>query len=169
MSDIGRAVRKVSALLTGIALYFVIHEGAHLLYAWKLGVFQRVIFTGLGVQIVTYREQMSDAQTAVFCMMGAVATFIVGWILVFMAPGILKSSSLLFRAVAFYTTIIFLLNDPVYLSILYPYVGGGDMNGIKLIIPEGAARILFGVIFVVHLVILVKYVYPAYRDRFVGR
>ena len=167
--DIGRNMRKAAALLMAIVLYYVIHEGAHLLYALKLGVFQRVAFTGLGVQIVSYRDQMSDVQTAVFCILGAVATLAAGWILVFMKPWILKSNSRFFRAVAFYTTIVFLLNDPVYLSVLYPYVGGGDMNGIKLMMPEGAARILFGVILAAHLVVIVKYVYPEYRNRFVNQ
>ncbi len=167
--DVGRNMRKAAALLTAIVLYYVVHEGAHLLYALKLGVFQRVAFTGLGVQIVSYREQMSDVQTAVFCMLGAAAALLAGWILVFVMPRILRSGSLFFRAVAFYTTVVFLLNDPVYLSVLYPYVGGGDMNGIKLMMPEGAARILFGVILGANLVMIVKYVYPAYRDRYVNQ
>ena len=42
------------------------------------------------------------------------------------------------------------------------------MNGIKLIVPEGAARILAGVILAVHLVVIVRYVYPVYKDRFVS-
>jgi len=166
--DVRRNVRKIGALLAAIVLYYVVHEGAHLLYALKLGVFRRVAFTGLGVQIVTYREQMNDVQTAVFCVLGAAATFVAGWLLVLLMPRILKSRHLFFWAAAFYTTIVFLLNDFVYLSVLYPYVGGGDMNGIKLIVPEGAARILAGVILAVHLVIIARYVYPVYRDRFVS-
>ena len=39
--DVRRNVRKIGALLAAIVLYYVVHEGAHLLYALKLGVFRR--------------------------------------------------------------------------------------------------------------------------------
>ena len=39
--------------------------------------------------------------------------------------------------------IAFLLLDPLYLSVLCSFFGGGDMNGIALLFPEWAARCLF--------------------------
>lgn len=164
--DMKQNMRKTGALVSAILLYYLIHEGAHMIYAIKLGVFRQLQFTGLGVQVVTNRELMSVSQTAVFCVLGAVTTFLTGWILVLMTARIMERKSLFLRAVSFYTTLILLLNDPLYLSVIYPYVGGGDMNGIKLMIPEIPARILFGAIFMVHLVVIVKYIYPAYRERF---
>lgn len=164
--DLKQNFRKVGGLLMGIILYYVIHEGAHFIYALKLGVFKKINFINLGVQIDTYRERMSDEQTAVFCLVGAAATLLTGWILVCIAPKIVKSSSLFFRAEAFYVTLVFLLNDPFYLSVFYSFVGGGDMNGIKLLIPELYARIMFGAIFFMNLILIVKYVYPIYKKAF---
>jgi hypothetical protein len=45
-------------------------------------------------------------------------------------------------------------------------VGGGDMNGIKLLIPEMAAAIVFGIIFVLHIVVLWKVLLPRYKRAF---
>lgn len=47
--------------------------------------------------------------------------------------------SRLLRAVLYYITIALLLIDPLYLSILCGLFGGGDMNGIALLLPEWAA------------------------------
>lgn len=164
--DYIRSFRKLSGLLIAIILYYVIHEGAHLLYALMMGTFKQINFIEMGVQIEVYRDQMGDVQTAVFCLVGAAATLLTGWFLVLMTKRIVGSGSLVFRAAAFYVTLVFLLNDPFYLSVLYPYVGGGDMNGIKLLIPEQYARIFFGSILVIHLVLIAKYLYPAYKIAF---
>lgn len=164
--DYIRSSRKFLSLLIAIILYYVVHEGAHLIYALFLGTFKQINFIHMGVQIETYRERMSDMQTAVFCMAGAATTILAGWFLVFMAKRILDGKSLLFRAASFYVTLVFLLNDPFYLSILYPYVGGGDMNGIQLLLPEQYARLIFGFLLAVHLVLIIKYVYPAYKKAF---
>lgn len=70
------------------------------------------------------------------------------------------------RTLGWYLTLILLLLDPLYLSILYSFVGGGDMNGIVLICPEWPARIVFGLLGVLHLVVIARYVYPAYKRSF---
>ena len=69
----------------------------------------------------------------------------------------------------YYLTIVFLLIDPVYLSILSSFVGGGDMNGIVLIIPELAARLVFGVIVIMNSFVIIKYVAPLYRKAFLHK
>ena len=73
------------------------------------------------------------------------------------------------KAVGYYTTILLLLNDPFYLSVLCGFVGGGDMNGIVMFgISETAARVAFGALGLVNLGIVWKYVLPAYRAGFAG-
>ena len=44
--------------------------------------------------------------------------------------------------------------------------GGGDMNGIKLLFPEIAARIIFAVIGIVHGIIIGKHLLPEYKKAF---
>ena len=59
-----------------------------------------------------------------------------------------------------------LLLDPLYLSVLCGFFGGGDMNGIALLLPEVAARILFGVLLVFHGLLFWKVALPKYKMAF---
>ncbi len=164
--DMKRSIRKWGALIVAIILYFVVHEGAHFLYAVGIGSFKQVNFIGLGVQVDIFREQMTDTQLGIFCLAGPAAALLVGYVLTLTARFIVKSRSLLLRAAAHYTSLVLLVVDPLYLSVLYPFVGGGDMNGIALIFPETAVRIVFGVIAAVNLFILFKYLVPLYRRAY---
>ena len=53
------------------------------------------------------------------------------------------------KACAYYAAIALMLADPLYLSVLYVF-SEGDMNGIRLLMPETGARLLFGGLFVVN-------------------
>ena len=61
-----------------------------------------------------------------------------------------------------------LLIDPLYLSVLCGFFGGGDMNGIKLFIPEVAARIIYGIILITNALVFVKIVLPKYKSAFLS-
>ena len=66
----------------------------------------------------------------------------------------------------YYVSIAMLLIDPLYLSVLYSLFGGGDMNGISLIIPELAARISFALLLVLNAVLFWKLLLPVYKKAF---
>ena len=68
----------------------------------------------------------------------------------------------------YYITSAMLLIDPLYLSILCSFFGGGDMNGISLIVPEAAARILYGIILLINIAVFVKMVLPKYKQAFLN-
>ncbi len=87
-------------------------------------------------------------------------------ILAALAKHICRARSKLLRAILYYITIEFLLLDPLYLSILCVFFGGGDMNGIALLCPEWVARCLFGVLFLVNGLVFWKRVLPVYRQAF---
>lgn len=149
-----------------MAAYYIIHEGAHLLTALTMGVFKEVKFMGLGMQIDVFAEQMTDTQMGLFCLAGAVATFLTGWILVLLCRKICTLESKVLKAIFWYVTIALLVLDPLYLSVLCSFFGGGDMNGIRLLIPEAAARIIFAIIGIIHVMALWKYLLPKYKESF---
>lgn len=152
-----------------LVLYYVIHEGAHLCTVLLMGTFQsiRIVGFGLGVQIVAETSVMSDLQIFIFSIIGTVATLIVGYALVWKRKSILKLENKFARAIAYYSTFVFLILDPVYLSILHNFVGGGDMNGIMQIgIPVILASIVFLAFATLNLFIIVKYIYKNYRRSF---
>ena len=62
-----------------------------------------------------------------------------------------------------------LLLDPLYLSVLCGFFGGGDMNGIAFLCPEWAARCLFGALLLVNGLVFWKRILPVYRQSFSGR
>ena len=161
-----KRLRQYAGLLAAIAAYYLIHEGAHLVYALLIGVFRQVNIAALGVQIDVYAEQMTEAQMGIFCIIGSIATLITGWILSAAASIIGKRPSKVFKACMYYVTIALLLIDPLYLSLLCGLFGGGDMNGIALLIPELAARFLYSALLVINACLFWKRVLPSYKEAF---
>lgn len=163
-----KRIRQYIGILAAVILYYIIHEGAHLLAALYYDVFKQINFMGLGIQVDVYHTQMTNFQMGIFCLAGAAATFLAGWLLVLLCRRICGLGSQVFRAVMWYTSLILLLLDPLYLSVLCSFFGGGDMNGIALLFPETAARLGFAAIGIIHGVILWRYLLPAYKRSFAG-
>ena len=161
-----KRTRQYIGILAALAAYYLVHEGAHFLYALLTGVFRQIRLMGLGVQIDVCADRMTDTQLGSFCLAGALATFCVGYLLAARAKRICRAQSKLLRAALYYTTIAFLLLDPLYLSALCGFFGGGDMNGIALLCPEWAARLLFGVLLVINGAVFWRCVLPAYQKSF---
>lgn len=166
---VSKRTRQYIGIMAALAAYYLVHEGAHLLDALLTGVFKQINFMGLGVQIDVCAERMTDTQLGIFCLVGALATFCVGYLLTAFAKKICRARSQLLRAMLYYITIAFLLLDPLYLSILCGFFGGGDMNGIALLCPEWAARCLFGALLLVNGLVSWKRVLPVYRQSFSQR
>ena len=164
--NMGKRTRQYLGLLAAVVSYYVVHEGAHLIYACWIGVFERIRFLGLGIQIVTDAQRMTDTQLGVFCGVGAAATLLAAYVLIILTPKICKADSKVFKACMYYISIAMLLLDPLYLSVLCGFFGGGDMNGIKLLFPEIAVRIVSAVIGVIHGVVIWKYLLPSYTKSF---
>ena len=158
--------RQYIGILAAVIIYYIIHEGAHLLVALHYGVFKGINFMGLGMQIDVYAERLTETQLGLFCLAGPVATLLFGWVLILLAKRICTSKSKLFKAVMWYVSLAFLIIDPLYLSVLCGFFGGGDMNGITLLLPEVAARILFGVILVINGLLFWKVILPKYKMAF---
>ena len=161
-----KRTRQYIGLLSAVLAYYIIHEGAHLIYALIAGTFKQINVMGLGIQIDIFAERMTDGQLGVFCLVGSVATFLTGYILVLLANKIGDTASKIFKACMYYITIAMLLIDPVYLSILCGFFGGGDMNGISLLFPELVIRIVYGIILAINVVVFVKIVLPQYQLAF---
>ena len=161
-----KLTRQYIGILAALAAYYLVHEGAHLLHALLTGVFKQINFMGLGVQIDIYAEHMTNMQLGIFCLVGALATFCVGYLLAALAKNICRVQSKLLRAMLYYITIAFLLLDPLYLSVLCGFFGGGDMNGIALLCPVWAARVIFGVLLLVNGLVFWKRVLPIYQQSF---
>ena len=161
-----KRMRQYLGILAALVSYYAVHEGAHLAYACTIGVFEKIRFLGLGIQIVTDTQCMTNTQLGVFCAVGAIATLIVAYALTLTAPAICKVESEVFKACMYYITMAMLLVDPLYLSVLCGLFGGGDMNGIALLVPEWAASAFFGALLAINGILFWKVVLPKYRSAF---
>ena len=161
-----KRMRQYLGILAALVSYYAVHEGAHLAYACAIGVFEKIRFLGLGIQIVTDTQCMTNTQLGIFCALGAIATLIVAYALTLTAPAICKVESKVFKACMYYITMAMLLVDPLYLSVLCGLFGGGDMNGIALLVPEWAARAFFGALLAINGILFWKVVLPKYRSAF---
>lgn len=161
-----KRIRQYTGILAAVAAYYAIHEGAHLLTALCCGSFKQIRFLGLGIQIDVYADRMTNLQMGIFCLAGAAATFAAGWGMILLAKRICRIKSRMVKTAMWYVTLAVLILDPLYLSILCGFFGGGDMNGIVLLFPETAARTVFAVIGIVHGLVVWKYLLPEYKKAF---
>ena len=161
-----KRTRQYIGLLSAVLAYYIIHEGAHLIYALITGAFKQINVMGMGVQIDIYAERITDIQLGIFCLVGSVATLVTAYTLVLFTNKIGKNFSKIFKACMYYITIAMLLIDPVYLSVLCGFFGGGDMNGISLLFPEIAVRIVYGIILAINIAVFMKIVLPKYQLAF---
>ncbi len=160
-------LRRWVSLIIAVLIYYIIHEGSHLIFALRFGAFEKINFLGLGVQIAINDTLLSNLQLAIFCVVGSIATLIFAYILVALTNRIVNVKNKYFKAIGYYTTLSMLLIDPIYLSFLYRFFGGGDMNGIKLFgIPEIVLQVIYGIIGIINLIVFIKYVYPKYKKAF---
>ena len=91
--------------------------------------------------ILEQLSDLDDTQLGIFCLVGAVATFCIAYLLVALANKIGTAESKLFRAVLYYITI-------------------------ALLVPEWAARVGFGVLLLVNGLMFWKRVLPVYSRSF---
>jgi len=161
-----KRIRQYIGLFSALLAYYLIHEGAHLIYALSVGAFKKINFMGLGIQIDIYPESMSQNQLGFFCIVGSVATLVAAYILIALIGIISRSHSKVLKTCAYYITLAMLLLDPLYLSVLCGFFGGGDMNGIGYLIPEVYARIMYGILLIVNAFAFWKFVLPKYRTMF---
>ena len=83
-----KRIRQYIGILAAVVAYYIVHEGAHLITALYYGAFKGINFMGLGMQIDVYTDRMTDSQLGVFCLVGAVATVLFGWLLVLLCKRI---------------------------------------------------------------------------------
>lgn len=164
--DSAKLARKMIGLILAILCYYIIHEGAHLIFALCTGTFEEIVFKFPGIQIKADTERLNNIEIFVFCLLGVVAALTIAYILCGISRVIERIKSNMIRAILYYITIALLLTDPLYLSILCGFFGGGDMNGISLLIPEVIARIIFGMIGVLNFYMIIKIVVPSYSRAF---
>lgn len=161
-----KRTRQCIGILFAIVAYYITHEGAHFVMALMFHAFKKINFMWLGIQVDVYRDRLTDIQLGVFCIAGATATLIMGYLLVGLKDKICQIKSKLIKAILYYITIIMLILDPVYLCLLSGCFGGGDLNGILYLMPQAYVWTIFGLLLIFNIWLLIKKVTPTYTKAF---
>ena len=163
-----KSVKQWLSIFLAIVSYYIIHEGTHFLLALILGVFEKIRFVGIfGIQIVTTEGSLNGINLALFSGLSSIVTILIGYILAF-HPSIYKIKNKNILIGIYYITLCFLLLDPIYMSILSKFIGGGDLNGIitGLGTSDILFRIVFGIILIINMLLFKNKVYPKYNRIF---
>ena len=159
-----------ASLLTAIILYYLVHEGTHLVVALIYGVFENIRLVGIfGIQIVIADGSLNGVSLAIFSGLSIVVTLIVGYLLYFSTPRIVQWKNKVLIVPMYYATLIFMVLDSLYISVLTLFIGGGGaLNGITtgLNAPDIPFRVVFGIISLVNTYLFIKKVSPQYREVF---
>ena len=150
-------------ILAGIT-YLLVHEGVHIIQALIYGIYKGIDLLPLGVEIEVIQPlTISDLKLAVFSGLSSIFTILMGYVLFLLSPVVLKSKKQYFKNYIYYVTFVFLLLDPIYISILSNFVGG-DINGIALglHIPYMIVRSVYLIVAIINVCLIYKKLYPAY-------
>lgn len=124
---------KWSAFLLIVGVFTVIHEGAHVLIASTFNEYNGFYVRPIGFEVVfkTPVEQRSGIRWALISGGANLLTVVVGYILFACRRTLSRIKSRYLRLAAFYSTVLFMLLDPLNLS-LGPFLYGGDAIGLAV-------------------------------------
>ncbi len=163
-----RNIKLWIGIIIAIIIYYVVHEGTHLIQAVLTDNFDSIRLVGFAGIEIMIKEVPTGLLLSLFSGLSNAITVFCGYILVIMIPKILVLSNKMMKVALYYITIILLVLDPVYMSILHQYVGGGDMNGVTkgLGISSLPISIVFGIVAALNIYIIIKKVHPTYKKNF---
>lgn len=157
-------VRKyLYTILAGVT-YLIVHEGVHIIQALIYGVYKGINVLPLGIEVEIIQPLIIGGfKLAAFSGFSSVVTILIGYILLFISPKVLKLSKQHVKNYIYYVTFFFLLLDPIYISLISFFVGG-DINGIALglNLHYMVIRSIYLFIAVINAYLVYKKLYPAY-------
>lgn len=158
-------MKKSIAFIIAFLILITLHEGLHALTALPFGEYQSFHVRPLGFEVTfnTPVAERSGVHWAIISGASNLATILMGYLLLILAPRITRLPSPLLRAAAYYLTFLSLLADPLNLSI-GPLLYGGDANGIAfgLGISRWIIQLVFGLVFLLNHELVARVLVPAY-------
>lgn len=139
-------MKRWLAFLLAAGIFLAVHEGLHALTAILYGEYQAFHIRAIGfeVEFRTPVEAREGVHWAVMSGTSNLVTVLIGYLLLGFGVKFTRLDNAFLKGVFFYATIVFLLADPLNLSI-GPFLYGGDANGIA--VGLGVNRLIIQVIF----------------------
>lgn len=158
-------MRKLLTFLAAVAIFAVIHEGAHILVGLALDEYQAFVVHPYGFEVIvkTPVEEREGIQWAFFSGTSNLVTVLLGYLLFAMRARIARLQGIVLRAVGYWLTLLLMLADPLNLSV-GPFIYGGDIRGIVVGLGVHPYLIqgLFFAIFLLNRELIARYLPSAY-------
>jgi len=139
-----------------VFIYFTVHEGTHALVSLIKGEFNSVVIHWYGPEVIyntAVDDRLPGIKWALIAGLSGIVTISTGYILYFLRTYTYNLKNMDVKRVLYYATIVFLVIDPLYYSILTIFIGGkGDIAGISvgIRIPIWTVQVFFGIILLIN-------------------
>lgn len=159
--------QNLAAFIAAVVIVTLIHEGGHFLAAIYYGEFECIglLIPGLEVRFITPVGLRVGSHWAVISGAGALIGLVLGYTLLCLRVRINRSiQSTWTKSLLYWCSIIFLLFDPLNLSIL-PLLFNGDIHGIALglNIHHHILQVLFLILLLINRELIIAFIMPAYK------
>jgi hypothetical protein len=159
-------MRNFLHFLLVVLLLAVVHEGAHALTARLYGEYEALHARPFGLEVtyVTPVAERQGLQWAIIAGSGNALTILIGYALFVGRRRIASIPNLHVRGFGYWSTVLFLLVDPLNLAI-GPFLYGGDAGGIAagLEVSRIVVQAILLVILLLNRELVVQRVFPAFH------
>jgi len=168
---LSKKCRQYAVNILAVITYLIIHEGTHIIQALAHGIFQGLKFSIMGVEVlITQPLTIGGWKLACFSGLSSLVTVGTGYVIYKMTPAILVAGNQFIKSYFYYTALVFLILDPLYISIFSFFVGG-DINGISvgLGVPYMLIKGIYFAVLVLNVMLAIKKLYPKYTQDYKSR
>jgi len=142
--------------LVVVFFYLTVHESTHALVSSIKSELNSFVIHWYGPEVIyntPVNDRLPEFKWALIAGLSGIVTISIGYVLFFLKTYIYNLKNLDLKRVLYYATIVFLVIDPLYYSVLTTFIGGkGDIAGISvgLRIPIWTIQVFFGIIFLIN-------------------
>lgn len=161
-------IRKLTTLLLALLIFMVIHEGVHILTAVAFDEYEGFHVRGLGLEVTfkTPSEARMGLKWAVISGTSNIITIALGYCFYAIRHRFATLHSLFYAGLGYWLNVLFLIVDPLNLSI-GPLIYGGDATGIAvgLNVSRWLIQGVFLAIFLINREIVAQRLLPGFGIR----
>lgn len=158
-------MKKILTIVLSVLIFAFVHEGLHVLVGIAIGEFDsfRIRPIGFEVTVRTPVEQRHGIQWAFFSGVSNLVTILLGYLLLPFVNAFARMQVAMIRNTAYYSTLFFLLLDPLNLSV-GPFLYGGDIHGIAvgLGVHPYWLQLFFLLVFLINRELVAQVLLPSY-------
>jgi len=166
-----RKCRQYAVNILAVVTYLIIHEGTHIVQALAHGIFRGLRLNLLGVEVlITEPLTIGGWKLACFSGLSSLVTVGIGYLIYKMTTVILSFKNQFIKSYLYYTAVVFLILDSLYISVFSFFVGG-DINGIALGlgVPHMIVRGAYFAVLIINFLLVVKVLHPKYTQDYKSR